>query len=74
MHCVELYFSILIGNFIDQLEEQLIDAVKQCTVIVWPSSLESTEIKEKEEGDKLHDQNNLREFKNLDLTDLSLFS
>ncbi|KAH7241305.1 hypothetical protein BKA59DRAFT_528910 [Fusarium tricinctum] len=74
MQCVEIYFSILIGNFIDQLEEQLIDAVKQCTGIVWPSSLGSTGMKEKEEGDKLLDQNNLREFKNLDLTDLSLFS
>ncbi|SPJ71751.1 uncharacterized protein FTOL_01479 [Fusarium torulosum] len=77
MACVELYFSLLIGNFVDQLEEQLIDAVKGCTGIVWPLSPETTqaaETKIKEELDKIHNQETLKEFKNLDLTNLSLFS
>jgi hypothetical protein len=77
MACVELYFFLLIGSFVDQLEEQLIDAVKGCTGILWPLSPESTQAadtKEKEEGGKIHNQENLKEFKNLDLTDLSLFS
>jgi hypothetical protein len=77
MACVELYFSLLIGNFVDQLEEQLVDAVKGCTGIVWPLSPESTEAaeaKKKEEGFKIHNQENLKELKILDLTSLSLFS
>jgi hypothetical protein len=77
MACVELYFSLLIGSFVDQLEEQLIDAVKGCTGIVWPLSPESTqaaETKKKAEGGRIHNQENLKEFKNLDLTNLSLFS
>ncbi|KAH6950221.1 hypothetical protein DER45DRAFT_580218 [Fusarium avenaceum] len=77
MNCVEQYFSVLIDEFIYQLQEQVIDAVKECTGILWPSSAGSTEAEEmerKEEGDKIHDQKNLWDFKALDLTDLAFFS
>lgn len=77
MRCVEQYFSVLIDSFVDQLQEQLIDAVKGCRGIVWPStpeSREAEEMREKEEGNDKYNQENLRDFEALELTGLTLFS
>ncbi|KAF4451685.1 hypothetical protein F53441_5364 [Fusarium austroafricanum] len=74
MTCVELYFCILIGGFIDQLEEQLIEAVKKSPGLVWPPSSGSTETEKDIEGSTTQNEDNLWDFKALDLGPLSLFS
>lgn len=77
MHCVEQYISVLVENFVDQLQEQLIDSVKRCPGIVWTLSSESrqaVDMKEKEEGNGKCNRENLRAFEALELTGLTLFS
>ncbi|KAF5715891.1 hypothetical protein FMUND_6640 [Fusarium mundagurra] len=72
MACVQVYFALLTGDYISQLEEQLIEAVQSSPGLVWPSSPDS---KPGEETDKTGEkQIDMREFKNLDLTNLMLFS
>lgn len=68
--CVEQYFSILIGNFVDEMEEQLADAVKNVLVCEAPMS------KDDGKGDSRDTSGieNLRRFDALDLTSLSIFS
>ncbi|KAF5679204.1 hypothetical protein FHETE_945 [Fusarium heterosporum] len=73
MACVELYYSLLINRCVMELEEQLIQAVKNTPGIVWPSSLKP-ERKTTGVGHQKQSRNDLREFKNIDLTNLSLFS
>ncbi|KAF4987539.1 hypothetical protein FGRMN_10291 [Fusarium graminum] len=73
MACIELYYSILINSCILELEEQLIQAVRRTPGIVWPSSSQS-EPQTTDGADQKQSSADLREFKNLDLTSLSLFS
>jgi hypothetical protein len=70
MACVQVYFFLLIGDYVGQLEEQLIEAVKKTPGIVWPSS---PELEPGEEAEK-KGEDDLVEFKELDLTNLLLFS
>ncbi|CAG7561902.1 unnamed protein product [Fusarium equiseti] len=67
---VEQYYSILIGNFVDGMEEQLAEAVE---IVLIPKSSKLAE------GSKGHSRDNsvqddLRNFRNLDLSSLSMFS
>ncbi|KAF5609010.1 hypothetical protein FPANT_276 [Fusarium pseudoanthophilum] len=77
MACVQVYFALLTGDYISQLEEQLIEAVQCAPGIVWPSSPDSKPGEETDEnGEKqiLSKGDDMREFKNLDMTNLMLFS
>ncbi|KAG9508366.1 hypothetical protein J7337_001930 [Fusarium musae] len=77
MACVQVYFALLTGDCISQLEEQLIDAVQSTPGIVWPSSPDSKPGEGTDEnGEKqiLSKGDDMREFKNLDITNLMLFS
>ncbi|RBR20092.1 uncharacterized protein FIESC28_05371 [Fusarium coffeatum] len=68
--CVEQYFSILIGNFVDEMEEQLADAVKNVLVCEAPMSKDDG----KDDSRDTSGKDNLRRFDALDLTSLSIFS
>ncbi|KAF4983538.1 hypothetical protein FZEAL_1073 [Fusarium zealandicum] len=68
MCCVEQYFSSLTGGFIDELEEELINAVKAAPGVVLPSSAGERSVQERS------NQAGLLAFKDLDQTDLLLFS
>ncbi|KAF4955763.1 hypothetical protein FGADI_4334 [Fusarium gaditjirri] len=73
MACVQVYFALVTGEHIAQLEEQLIEAVKNAPGLVWPSypgSRPGEEAEKKEE----EEEDDLMEFKDLDLTNLLLFS
>ncbi|KAL9573947.1 hypothetical protein ACKAV7_001891 [Fusarium commune] len=77
MACVQVYFALLTGDYISQLEEQLIEAVKNAPGLVWPSSPDSKpgeEADKKEEEEMVSKRDDMREFRNLDLTSLLLFS
>ncbi|KAI5467767.1 hypothetical protein BGZ63DRAFT_469361 [Mariannaea sp. PMI_226] len=68
MCCVEQHFYSLIGKFIDELEEELIDAVMTAPGVVLPLAADE------EPTPKTSDQDNLVNFAALDLTPLMLFS
>lgn len=68
--CVEQYFSILIGDIVDKLEEQLADAVKKVLIYKAPMSEDDG----KGDSRNTSDKDDLRHFRNLDLTSLSIFS
>ncbi|KAF4473003.1 hypothetical protein FALBO_111 [Fusarium albosuccineum] len=77
MSCVELYLSSVIGRFVDQLEEQLISAIMAAPGVVVPSSAAAGALSAEEEEQPTegqHNQENLEDFSDLDLTSLSLFS
>ncbi|KAF5717629.1 hypothetical protein FGLOB1_2008 [Fusarium globosum] len=77
MACVQVYFALLAGDYVSQLEEQLIEAVKSTPELVWPSSPDSKpeeQAEKKEEEGIVSRRDDMREFKNLDLTNLILFS
>ncbi|KAH7179052.1 uncharacterized protein B0J16DRAFT_374159 [Fusarium flagelliforme] len=70
MVCVEQYFSILIGDFVDEIEDQLAEVVK--SVLVPKTSKLSEESKDDSRDTSVKED--LRHFRNLDLTRLSMFS
>ncbi|CAM1500534.1 Fc.00g096960.m01.CDS01 [Cosmosporella sp. VM-42] len=74
MCCVEQYFSSLVEAFIDELEEDLINAVMVAPGVVLPSTLRTSQSSaEEESSQEKSTQDDLIDFKSLDLTDLMLF-
>ncbi|KAI1059128.1 hypothetical protein LB507_004131 [Fusarium sp. FIESC RH6] len=63
--CVEQYLSILMGDFVDEIEDRLTQAVKSVLV---PESSKLAEVRDNSVKD------DLRHFRNLDLTCLRMFS
>ncbi|KAF5639613.1 hypothetical protein F52700_3995 [Fusarium sp. NRRL 52700] len=77
MACIQVYFALLIGDYVGQLEDQLIEAVKSAPGVMCPSTKDSKPAEEddqKEEEDMVTEPDDMREFKDLDLTSLLLFS
>ncbi|KAJ4135282.1 hypothetical protein NW768_004904 [Fusarium equiseti] len=68
--CVEQYFSILIGDFVDELEKQLAEAVK--TLVAYKTPTSEDDSKGGSGDDNVKD--NLWRFDALHLTSLSMFS
>jgi hypothetical protein len=74
MTCAEQYFSTLIGGFIDDLEEQIADAVLSTPGLLLPQRSAEAAKTEETRKDQTTEQDNLRFFENLDLTSMLLFS
>ncbi|KAJ4015515.1 hypothetical protein NW766_005859 [Fusarium irregulare] len=68
--CVEQYFSTLIGNFVDEMEEQLAGTVKSAVVFKPPIWEDDAQADLKDVGA----EENLWRFDALDLTSLAMFS
>ncbi|KAF5023002.1 hypothetical protein F66182_4960 [Fusarium sp. NRRL 66182] len=74
MACIEHYYSSLIGEYMDQLEEQFISAVMTSPGVVLPQPSEEPTTANKHGAEQENKREQLVDVKDLDLTALVLFS
>ncbi|KAI8417564.1 hypothetical protein FOFC_00119 [Fusarium oxysporum] len=75
--CVELYVTLMIRDYIDELESQFMSAANKYARLAWPLLPEpesEAEIKTKNETERKRERDTLVELTALDQTSLSLFS